>query len=215
MGTNMNKSADESALGQTDELSSQPAVNKKGLRYYFRLTWPIKFIKGRWLWWIKPELYQWKLVILMHIPGRIGSFLRTRLMNFGACGRNVLIEDHVWLQRPEYLKIGDDCRIHRLCYFDAIGGIEIGSHTGIGSGTQIYSVNHKYKDKNRLYNEQGYELAKVVIEEDVWIGSKVFIGAGVRIRKGTIVAASAVVTKDTEEYSVVAGVPAVKIGSRI
>jgi maltose O-acetyltransferase len=101
-----------------------------------------------------------------------------------------------------------------MCYLDAIGGIEIGSHSGISSGTQIYSANHKYKDKNQLYYYQGYELAKVVIAEDVWVGSRVLIMAGVTLKKGTIVAAGAVVTKDSEEYSVLAGVPAKPIGTR-
>lgn len=211
----MNKAGNGRILEHEGAIKGQAEKARNGLGYYLRLSWIIEFLKGRWMWWIKPEIYQWKQAFLMHIPGRIGSFFRTRLLGFGACGRNVHIDDHVWIQRPERTKIGDDCRIHRMCYLDAVGGIEIGSHTGIGSGTQIYSVNHNYKDKNRLYNEQGYDLAKVVIEEDVWIGSKVFIGAGVRIRKGTIVAASAVVTKDTEEYSVMAGIPATKIGSRI
>ncbi len=184
------------------------------LRHYFRLSWISDYLKGTWGWHIKPELYQWKMLLLMHIPGRTGSFLRTKLSGFGACGKNVVIDDHVWIQCPQTLSIGDDCRIHRMCYLDAIGGIEIGSHSGISSGTQIYSANHKYKDKNHLYYYQGYNLAKVVIGEDVWVSSGVIITAGVTLKKGTIVAAGAVVTKDSEEYSVIAGVPAKKIGTR-
>lgn len=187
---------------------------KQPLKYYIRIGWVLDFLNGKWRWLVKPELYQWKMLILMHIPGRIGSFLRTKLMGFGACGRNVVIDDHVWIQCPERIFIGDDCRIHRMSYLDAAGGIKIGSHSGISSGTQIYSVNHKYKDKDRLYYHQGYDRAKVVIEEDVWVGAQALIMAGVTIRKGTIVAAGSVVTKDSEEYSVIAGVPAKKIGSR-
>ena len=37
---------------------------------------------------------------------------------------------------------------------------------------------------------------------------------GVKVRKGTVVAAGAVVTRDTEPYSIVGGIPAVKIGER-
>jgi maltose O-acetyltransferase len=184
------------------------------LKYYLRANWVLEYLRGRWRWQIKPELYQWKMLLLMHIPGRIGSFLRTHLMGFGACGNNVTIDDHVWIQCPERLFIGDDCRLHRMAYLDAIGVIEIGSHSGISSGAQIYSAKHKYKDKNRLYYYQGYDLSKVVIEEDVWVGSGALIMAGVTLRKGTIVAAGAVVTKDSEEYSVIAGVPAKKIGQR-
>ena len=112
------------------------------------------------------------------------------------------------------ISIGDDCRIHRMIYIDAIGGLDIGSHSGISTGTQIYTANHKYKEKDKLYYYQGYTLAKVVIEEDCWIGAGSLIMAGVTLKKGTVVAAGAVVTKDSEAYSVIAGVPAKKIGER-
>ena len=47
----------------------------------------------------------------------------------------------------------------------------------------------------------------VVIEDDVWIGGHVIINAGRRIRKGTIIAAGSVVTKDFPEYSIIGGNP--------
>jgi len=53
----------------------------------------------------------------------------------------------------------------------------------------------------------------IVIEDDVWIGAGAVIMPGVTLRRGTVVGANAVVTKDTEEYWVVAGVPARKIRS--
>lgn len=50
--------------------------------------------------------------------------------------------------------------------------------------------------------------ADVVVEEDCWIGVKVTLLMGVTIRRGTTVAAGAVVSKSTAPYSVVGGVPA-------
>jgi acetyltransferase-like isoleucine patch superfamily enzyme len=49
---------------------------------------------------------------------------------------------------------------------------------------------------------------KIVIEDNVWIGSGVIILPDITIGKGTVVGAGAVVTKDVPPYSVVAGVPA-------
>jgi hypothetical protein len=46
------------------------------------------------------------------------------------------------------------------------------------------------------------------IGNDVWIGDRAFIMAGVRIGDGAVVAAGAVVTKDVPPYAVVGGVPA-------
>ena len=48
----------------------------------------------------------------------------------------------------------------------------------------------------------------VIIEDAVWIGCRAVILKGVRIGKGAVVAAGAVVTKDVAPYSIVAGVPA-------
>lgn len=187
---------------------------KHSLIHYLKPGWFFEFLKGQYRWKIKLELYQWKMVFLTHIPGRVGSFLRKKLMGFKRCGRNVYIGDHVWFRAPGKISIGDDCRIHPMCFLDAPGAIEIGSHIGISSGTQIYTQNHKYKDKNVLYYQQEVELAKVVIEDDVWVGANSLILAGVTLKRGTIVAAGSVVTKDSEPYSVIAGVPAKKIGQR-
>jgi acetyltransferase-like isoleucine patch superfamily enzyme len=57
-------------------------------------------------------------------------------------------------------------------------------------------------------------LKPVVIEDDVWIGAHVFIRGGVRIGKGAVIAAGAVVVEDVMEYQIVGGVPAKVIGDR-
>lgn len=56
-------------------------------------------------------------------------------------------------------------------------------------------VNHEY-DKD------------VVVDEDVWIGARVTLLSGVHIRRGCILCAGAVVTKDTPPYAIIGGVPA-------
>ena len=55
---------------------------------------------------------------------------------------------------------------------------------------------------------------EIIVEDDVWIGANTVILKNVFIGKGAIVAAGAVVTSNIEEYSIVAGVPARKIGQR-
>jgi galactoside O-acetyltransferase len=61
---------------------------------------------------------------------------------------------------------------------------------------------------------QGCESAPVVIEDDVWLGANAVVLPGIRIGKGAIVGAGAVVTHDVEAMSIVAGVPARPIGKR-
>lgn len=58
-----------------------------------------------------------------------------------------------------------------------------------------------------LKREKGYD-ADVIINEDVWIASRVTLLKGVNIGRGAIIAAGAVVNKDVLPYSIVGGVPA-------
>ena len=51
----------------------------------------------------------------------------------------------------------------------------------------------------------------VVVEDDALIGANAVVLEGIRVGKGAVVAAGAIVTKDVAPYTVVAGVPARKI----
>lgn len=54
----------------------------------------------------------------------------------------------------------------------------------------------------------------LVIGSDVWIGGGAIVLSGLLVGDGSVIGAGAVVTKDVEPYSIVAGVPARKIGMR-
>ena len=51
-------------------------------------------------------------------------------------------------------------------------------------------------------------LPETIIEDDVWVGQRSIIRAGVRIHRGAIVAMGSVVTRDVPPYVIVGGVPA-------
>jgi acetyltransferase-like isoleucine patch superfamily enzyme len=78
----------------------------------------------------------------------------------------------------------------------------------------IIGANHRFDDLSRPIAKQGLVRKSVVIEDDVWIGGRVNILAGVTVGRGSVVAAGAVVTHDVPPYSVVAGVPAKVIKTR-
>ena len=63
---------------------------------------------------------------------------------------------------------------------------------------------------------EGHPMSKgdVVIGNDVWIGAGVRILSGVTIGDGAVLAASALITKDVEPYTIVGGVPAHMIKKR-
>ena len=63
----------------------------------------------------------------------------------------------------------------------------------------------KIRDANYVWKGLN---SKVIIEDDVWIGYGTIIMSGVKIGKGSIVAAGSVVTKDIEPYTISGGNPA-------
>lgn len=102
-----------------------------------------------------------------------------------------------------------------------INGAKIGAFCAIGRNVAIGGFQHPYAYPTispKLYRsilEERYDDPphRVSIGNDVWIGEKAIVLGGV-IGDGAVIAAGAVVTKDVEPYSIVAGVPAQEIRRR-
>lgn len=105
------------------------------------------------------------------------------------------------------LSIGDNSVIGVRCMFS--GKVRIGNNVMIAPEVFIYARNYAHGCTDIPMVQQGYEEERpVVIEDDVWIGARATILPGVTIGKGSIVGASAVVTKDVPPYAIVGGNPA-------
>lgn len=110
------------------------------------------------------------------------------------------------------LHIGKGSIIGDNSVLDARNGIEIGRDVNFSSGVQIWTEQHSHADPYfRCLSDRSY---RVRVEDHAWIGPRVIVLHSVTIGKGAVVAAGAVVTKDVEPYSIVAGIPARKIGER-
>lgn len=92
--------------------------------------------------------------------------------------------------------------------------ITIGSNVRMAAHCMLVSANHRFDDPQTPIRSQGMNYAPIVIEDDVWVASRVNIMAGVTVGRGSVLAAGAVVTKDVAPYSIMAGVPARRIGIR-
>lgn len=106
------------------------------------------------------------------------------------------------------ITIGKNCLISEFTVLRGQGGITIGNNVYTSPFVQIVAVNHVYDDPNRPIIEQGITAQGIVIEDDAWIGSSAIVLDGVRVGKGAVVAAGAVVSKEVPPHTVVAGVPA-------
>lgn len=123
-------------------------------------------------------------------------------------GDNVSIFPDVYLQNIQSMEIGNNVSFQSMVYIEAYGGVKIGDDVSLAEGSSLFSVNHGFEDLSIPIKDQPVTVLPIEIENNVWIGAKATILGGVIISSGTIVAAGAVVNKNTEKNSTVAGVPA-------
>lgn len=115
-------------------------------------------------------------------------------------------EYNVYIGDASSLKIGANCQINENVF---IQGAKIGSFVMIAPNVSILTKGHSFLDTEIPMVQQG-DTEELIpeIENDVWIGRNAIIMPGVKIGKGSIIGAGAVVTKDVEPYSIVGGIPA-------
>jgi maltose O-acetyltransferase len=150
------------------------------------------------------------------VPGLPGFALRT------VCYRILFknLRGMAWIQpgvtfvETERLSVGRHFGCNTGTYINALGGIAIGDYVLLGSNVTISSGQHTIDGRLPPVFARPAVPKAIVIEDDVWIGAGAVIMPGITLRCGTVVGANAVVTRDTEPYSVVVGIPARKIRSR-
>lgn len=106
------------------------------------------------------------------------------------------------------IRIGRDCFIGEANVVRGQGGVTIGNDVYTGPLVQILAVNHVHADPNTPIREQGITAQGIVIEDDVWLAAGAIVLDGVRIGRGSVVGAGAVVTGNLPPYSVAVGSPA-------
>lgn len=106
--------------------------------------------------------------------------------------------------------IGEKCTINPYTIIYGQGVTQIGNNVLIAAHNMIVSQNHKF-DRNSFIRDSGSSEQGILIDDNVWIAHGCSILDGVKISKGSVIAAGSVLNKSTDEYSVWAGVPAKKI----
>ena len=84
------------------------------------------------------------------------------------------------------------------------GGIYIEDNALIGHNACLLTLNHNEDPQKRA----NLHPAPIKIGKGAWLGSNVTVLPGITIGDGAIIAAGAVVTKDVEANTIVAGIPA-------
>ena len=112
-------------------------------------------------------------------------------------------------EHAENLVIGAGTYLNGGSHFCCPSGgakIRIGQRCALGPACRLETVNHGLVWE--LGIGRGTITKGIVLEDEVWLGAGVTVLQGVRIGKGSVVAAGAVVTKDVPAGVVAGGIPA-------
>lgn len=133
------------------------------------------------------------------------------LQVFGAkIGHSVHIYPSAIIYMPWQLEVGDFSAIGEDALIYNLGKVTLGNNVTVSHRAHLCAGTHDYSDPS-------LPLLKppIVLEDNVWVCSEAFIGANVVVGEGAVVGAAAVVTKNIEAWSVVAGNPAKFIKKRV
>lgn len=120
--------------------------------------------------------------------------------------RNLSLGRDVTLLGLDKLILGDNVYIAKGCWVNALGGLLIGNNVMIAPYCVLVTTKHTYK--NDSFRDGQTILKQIEILHGSWIAAHSTIVQGVKIGKGNLIAANSVITDDTLDYKVYAGVPA-------
>jgi len=146
-------------------------------------------------------LFPLKPVILKKLLKKYGKDLRI--------GGNVnLINDNI--------TIGDNVFIGDRTTIAGIVPVTIGDNVMFGPEVMIRGGDHNFSVVGKPMAEvkTGGINLPIIIEDDVWIGTRVIILKGVKICEGAIVGAGSLVTREVPPYSINVGSPSRPIRCR-
>ncbi|OYP39227.1 putative colanic acid biosynthesis acetyltransferase [Rhodopirellula sp. MGV] len=165
--------------------------------------WTRLELLGRMLWALAGPLFRYS-------PRPCWGWRRFLLRRFGAqIGHEARIDPSARIFIPWNLAIGDWSSLGFDCLIYNLGPMTIGDRVTVSQRSHLCGGTHDYSDG-------ALPLIKspITVQDDAWVCADSFIGPGVTIATGCIVAARAVVIRSTDAWSIVGGHPAKKIKPR-
>ncbi|ANI99678.1 colanic acid biosynthesis acetyltransferase WcaF [Polynucleobacter wuianus] len=157
------------------------------------------------LWWIVQAL------LFSTSPDFLYGYRAWLLRLFGAkLGNNVRIRPSAKVTFPWKLEVGDNVWIGYDTIIYNLEKITIGSNVAIAH--RVYLCTGSHNISKLTFDIESYPIN---IEDEVWLPNDIFVGPGVTIGHGTVVAARSTVLKDLESGIVAVGSPARKLRNRL
>lgn len=152
------------------------------------------------------------LILARPLPRSFGNKWRLFLLrSFGAkLDSTAVVYSSVRVYYPANLEMGEyACLAPEVdCY--NVDRIKIGANTTISQKTYLCTASHDISHPNMPLTHK-----PIVIEDQAWVAAEAFIGPGVTIGQGSVVAARAVVMKDVPAWKVAGGNPAKILKDRV
>lgn len=160
-----------------DAARDRTHVGPPGARAFFNLSFRERIAI---VWWALAwhTLFRWSPPFL-----NFGRLLLLRL--FGAkVGRGVYVAGSVRIDFPWNLRLGNGVFVEHKCVLNCLGGITIGDRTRLSQYAHVCAATH---DHTRP--DMRIDRTPIIIGRDVWIAADAFVGPGVTIGDGSLLAA--------------------------
>ena len=144
------------------------------------------------------------------------NYSHVRPRRLADIGPGVRMAPNVSLANGERIRIGAFSHIGARCSIwagDLVGRVTLGRHVLLGPEVFITASNYQTEPGTPVMDQPKVER-DVVVGDDVWLGARVMVVAGVEIGDGCIIGASSVVTRSLPAGSIAVGNPARVIGHR-
>lgn len=157
------------------------------------------------LWWIvQASLFAWS-------PQFLYKWRNFLLRCFGAkIGVNVIIRPSVKVTYPWKLSVGDNAWVGDNVELYTLGQISIGKNAVVSQRSYLCTGSHDYQTETfDIFTKP------IVIEDEAWVATDVFIAPGITVGKGAVIGARSSVYKDMPQGMICIGNPAKPIKERI
>lgn len=156
------------------------------------------------LWWIVEALF------FRTSPQFMYGWRRFLLRSFGAkVGKAVIVRSTVRTQFPWKVSIGDYSWIGDDVVLYSLGEIQIGTNVVVSQKSYLCTGSHDYTKYDFPINS-----LPIVLEDECWLATDVYVAPGVTIGKGTVVGARSSVFKSLPAEMVCMGSPAMVVKKR-
>jgi acetyltransferase-like isoleucine patch superfamily enzyme len=150
-------------------------------------------------------------------------FIGDRVMIYERGGGEVTLGDRIFIHQDTIIEVGQggrifigaDTQIQPRCHLSAYkGSLTIGGNVLVSPNCAFYPYDHGTQAGQSIQKQPLRTKGGIVVEDDVWLGTGVIVLDGVRIGRGAVMGAGAVVTSFMPEGVIAVGKPARVIGMR-